>query len=299
MAPPALRSKHTIHNAALNNMYESQQPDHPSANDDSRSPVSPLDSSSETRQYPPCANAHPKALGSLHDIPLDEAPKNHVQSRPMSYYDGLPTSPEPDTKAVFADLPPAPPQNRLSRPFEQPHPVDENARTAQHGQAPAAPAAIPTPANMTRADSHLHRQRARSSSRKGPPAPLIIPPPAHRSRCHREPSPHPRNQTSAERSVGHQGNWARVQRPARHEGWDPLDERQQRTGHAHDKDRGRDHRRRDDLEWQGGKIGKKNRSKHDDPEYESGRRCFFSLMLMMIVAVVIIVITVHKTVHQG
>lgn len=278
-------------------MYESQQSDRSGPNDRARSPVSPLDSNGKTWNYPPRANA----LGPLHDIPIDGAPNEPFHSRPMSYYDGIPKSPEPDPKAVFADLPAAPPKKRLSRPFEQPHPTNSHAQTSGHGKASAATAAVSMQANMTRADSHLRRQPAQPSSRKAPrkapPAPLTIPKPAHQSkRPQREPSPFQGEQAPAERSGHRQGNQARKQRPAHHQGWDPLaaaPPRQQRTAHGPHRDR----RHRDDLEWQGDRAVKNNRSKQKEPRSKEGRACFFFVMIMLVVAIVVIALVLTKSVH--
>lgn len=253
-------------------------------NDDS--PRSPLESNAETWEHTPRAKTHQKRPGTLNEIPLDEAPKDHSNSHPTSYYDGLPTSPEPETTAVSTDLPAAPPNKRLSRPYEQQYrltPAQEQA------------AAVPMRANMTRADSHLHRQPAQFShqnaNRKAAPAPIAIPPRAHWSIHHSEPSSDQEDQAHPQRPFSRE-NGARVQRPARHQGWNPLKEppAQQRSAHAQYKN----HRRGDDLEWQG-EVG---RSKHNDPQYKSGRRCFFFLLIMMISAVVIVVVMVEKNRHQ-
>ncbi|KAL9138302.1 MAG: hypothetical protein Q9175_000485 [Cornicularia normoerica] len=299
----AVRSNPTSHNETLNTKYEPQQPDRLSntpskasdavpdimGNDDG--PRSPLESNAETWEHPPRAKTHQKRLGTLNEIPLDEAPKDHSNYRPTSYYDGLPTSPEPETTAVSADLPAAPPSKRLSRPYEQPYPIHNHGLTPGQGQA----AAVPMRATMTRADSHPRRQPAQFShqnaNRKAAPAPIAIPPRAHRSSHHSEPSSDQEDQARRQRPC-RQEDRARVQRPARHQGWNPLKEApaQQRSAHAHYKN----HRRGDDLEWQG-ELG---RSKHNDPQYKSGRRCFFFLLIMMISAVVIVVVMVEKNRHQ-
>ncbi|CAF9910320.1 MAG: hypothetical protein ALECFALPRED_006464 [Alectoria fallacina] len=313
MGPTALRSQPTIHNGALHTMYQSQQPNRPpppssnephiasnlTAPDDDRphSPVSPLDSNGGTWSYPRRANTPLQGLGTLYEVPLDEPP---IRPRPMSYYDGMPTSPEPDPKAVFADLPAAPAKKRLSRPFEQPYAIDDRGLRPPppppgQGQAPAPPPAAaaaavvvvvpPThDADVTRAGAHPGRQAVQHGHRKAAPAPLAIPTPAHQPRRQREGSPYLEDQAPA-------------QRPVRHQGWNPLEEppRQQRTAHAQHQDR----RRGDDLEWQAGLARSKQRSKHDDPQYKSGRSYFFSIVIMMVVFVVIIVVTVIRNERHG
>lgn len=313
MEPTALKSKPTIHNGALNKIYKSQQPERSTSkasyaasdittyDNGPRSPVSPLDSYGETWKHPPRAQAHLNGLGTLYEVPLDEAPKDHFRSRPMSYYDGLQTSPEPDDKAVFADLPVAPPKPRLSRPFDQPHPIPSHGQISRQEKPSAPPANVPMQTNMTRADSHLRRQPAESfSKRKAAPAPLTIPPPAHQPKRQYEPNPHQEAQPHTQRSGPHQGKQAPAQRTALHQGWNPLEEppRQQRTAHAEHKDRRQDRRRDDDLEWQAGLTRSNNRSKHDDPQYKSGRRCFFFLLIMMILVIVIIVVVARKNMHN-
>ena len=270
MGPTALKPKPTIHNGALNNMYKSQQPERSTSkasyaasdittyDNGPRSPVSPLDSYGETWKYPPRAQAHLNGLGTLYEVPLDEAPKDHFRSRPMSYYDGLQTSPEPDDKAVFAELPAAPPKPRLSRPFDQPHPIPSHGQTSRQEKPSAPPANVLMQTNTTRADSHLRRPPAESfSKRKAAPVAITIPPPAHQPR------------------------------------------RQQRTAHAEHKDRRQDRRRDEDLEWQAGLTRSNNRSKHEDPQYKSGRRCFFFLLIMMILVIVIIIVVARKNMHNG
>ncbi|CAD6581688.1 MAG: hypothetical protein ASARMPREDX12_000630 [Alectoria sarmentosa] len=310
MGPTALRSKPTIHNSALHTIYQSHQQQPPSSNDSHiisnltarddhrpRSPVSPLDSNGETWSYPRRANTPPKGPGTLYAIPLDDAP---LRPRPMSFYDGMPTSPEPDPKAVFADLSAAPAKKRLSRPFEQPYAIDDRGLTPPgQGQAPAPPAIVrfpPMHAGMRGANAHLGRSAAQSAHRKAAPAPLAIPTPAHQPRRQREGSPYLEDHAPAEqRSARHQGNnHGAAQRPGRHEGWNPLEEPprpQQRTA--------QDRRRGDDLEWHAGLARSKQRSKHDDPQYKSGRRCFFFLVIMMVVVVVIVVVTVKQYERQG
>ncbi|CAD6582463.1 MAG: hypothetical protein ASARMPRED_000973 [Alectoria sarmentosa] len=316
MGPTALRSKPTIHNSALHTIYQSHQqqqpPDrpHPPPSNDShiisnltapdddhrpRSPVSPLDSNGETWSYPRRANIPPKGPGTLYEMPLDDAP---LRPRPMSFYDGMPTSPEPDPKAVFADLPAAPAKQRLSRPFEQPYAIDDRGLTPPgQGQAPAPSAVVVMHADITRtrADAHLGRSAAQSAHRKAAPAPLAIPTPAHQPRRQQEGSPYLEGHAPAEqRSARHPGNHGAAQRPGRHEGWNPLEEPprpQQRTA--------QDRRRGDDLEWHAGLARSKQRSKHDDPQYKSGRRCFFFLVIMMVVVVVIVVVTVKQNERQG
>lgn len=296
MAPTTLKSKPTIHTGALNNMYVSRKNDNRP-----RSPVSPLESNGETWKYPRRAQAHLKGLGTHYKAPLDKAPKDHFRSRPMSYYDGMQTSPEPEDKAVFADLPAAPATKRLSRPFDQPYPTYNNGMMSGQGKASKPPGDIPMPANMTRADSHLRRQPAESSKRKAAPAPISIPKPAHQSRRQREPSPYQRDQLPVQRSGGPQGKKAPAQRSARHQGWNPLEEppRQQRTARAHHQDPSRHQHHGDDREWKLELGRSNNRSKHNDPQYKSGRRCFFFLLIMMIVVVVIIVVMVTRKTHQS
>lgn len=297
MGPTALRSKPTVHNGALHNVYKSQRSDRSRHDDGRRSPVSPIESNGETWKYPPRAQAHLKGLGPLHDKPHGEAPKDHFRSRPMSYYDGLPASPEPDNKAVFADLPAAPAKQRLSRPFEQPYPTSNQGRQAPgKGQTSTPSAAVPMHANLSRADSRLRRQPAGFSHPKAP-APLAIPPPAHQSKRQREPSPYRADQAPAQRSVRHQGKPVSGRRPARHQGWNPLQEpaRQKGTVYVQRKDQ----RRGDDLERQGGLARSKSRAKDNDPEYKSGRRCFFSLMVMMIIVIVVVVVMVEKNKSRG
>ncbi|KAL9072048.1 MAG: hypothetical protein Q9161_003823 [Pseudevernia consocians] len=277
-------------------MYKSRQNDNCP-----RSPVSPLESNGETWKYPRRAQAHLKGLGNLHEGSLVEAHKNHFRSRPISYYDGLPTSPEPEDKAVFADLPAAPATERLSRPFEQPYLMYNNGMTSGQGKASKPPGDNPMQANMTRADSHLRRQPAESSKRKAAPAPISVPKPAHQSRRQREPSPPQRDQPPVQRSGGHQGKKAPAQRTARHQGWNPLEEppRQQRTARTHHQDLRRHQHHGDDLERQLDLGRSNNRSKHNDPQYKSGRRCFFFLLFMLILIVVIIVVLVEKNMHHG
>lgn len=312
MGSTALKSKPAIHNGALNNMYKSQQPEHSTSkasydtsditkyNNGPRSPVSPLDSNGETWKYPPRAQAHLNRLETLDEIPLDEAPKDHFRLRPMSYYDGLQTSPEPDGKAVFADLPAAPPKPRLSRPFDQPHPITNDGHTSGPRKPSATPVHIPMQANMTRAYSHLRRQPAESfSKRKAVPAPITIPPAAHQPRHRREADPHQENnQPPAQPSVRHQGRQAPAQRTARHQGWNPLKEppRQQRTAQAraYQKEGPRDH----DVEAQAGITSSDKRSKLSPPKDKSGRCCIFFLLIVMILVVVIIVVVAEKNMHN-
>ena len=283
MGSSTLRSKPTIHNGALNNLYRSQQLDRSKTNmtkdsyavsdrttsdDHPRSPVSPMESNGETWKYPSRAQAPLKGVGTLYEIPL-------------------PTSPKPEGKT----------KNRLSRPFEQPHPV---SLAPGQGQA-----------TLSQADPHRRRQPVPHSKRKAAPAPIFIPAPGHPSRHQREPSPHQENrapaitmpkpahasrrkredQAPAQRSVRQQNNKAASQRPARHEGWNPVDEppRHQRAAPARHQDR-----HRDDLEWRAGMTHLKNRSKHDDPQYESGRRCFIFMVICIIMVVVVIVVAVER-----
>lgn len=309
MGATALKSKPTIHDGALNNIYKSQQPsrsistsskasyavsDYTSQHDGPRSPVSPLESSGDTWKYLPRAQTHLEGLGTFHEVPLDETPKDHFGSRPMSYYDGLQTSPEPQTKAVLANLPVASANKRLSRPFEQPYPAYNHGLMSAQRQTSAPPVNIPMQAKMPRADSHLRGEPANPSQRKAVPAPLAIPKPAHQSRRQHQQSPYQEKQP-AQGSGHRQGNQARTQRPARHQGWNPFEEppRQQRTVGADRQDRRHSRRRSEDLERQAGL----SHSKHNDPQYKSGRRCFFFLIIMMILVVVIIVVTIRKNMH--
>lgn len=315
MGPSALKSKPTIHNGALNNMYNAQKPQRSTSkashsksdtkkyNNKPRSPVSPLDSNGETWKYPQRAQAHLKRLETLDEIPLDEVPKDHFRLRPMSYYDGLQPSPEPDGKSVFADLPAAPPKPRLSRPFDQPHPISNDGHTSVPRKPLATPVHVPMSANMTRAESHLRRQPAESSFSKRralerravAPAPITIPPPAH-PRRQREADPRREQQPPAQHSDRRQGGQGTRQGTARHQGWNPLEAppRQQRTAPAPQKDRGRDH----DVEAQGGITRSNKRSKLSPPKDKSGRFCILFLLIVMILVVVIIVVVVKKNMRN-
>ena len=270
----AHKSNPTVHNEALDNMHNSQQPDRSrtksskgsyalsdlsSGNNSARSPVSPIESNGETWKHPPRGDAHPEGLGTFHEVPLDEAA--------------------------------APAKERLSRPFEQPYP------TSKQGQGSAPPATVPMQATMTRADSHLRRQPAQASKRKAAPAPIAIPKPAaaHQSRLQRDPRSRQADQAPAQRAGRHQGNQSSAQRPVRHQGWNPLDEppRQQGAAHAHHHDRRHDHGRSDDLEKQLGLTRSKDRSKHDDPQYYAGRRCFWFLMVFLTIVLITIIVAVE------
>ena len=305
MGPTALKSKPTIHKGALNNIYNSQKPHRDNG---PRSPVSPLDSNGETWKYPPRAQAHLKRLETLDEIPLDEAPKDHFRLRPMSYYDGLQPSPEPDGKAVFADLPAAPPKSRLSRPFDQPHPISNDGHSSKPRKPSATPVHVPMSANMTRADSHLRRQPAESFSQRRkverkavPPAPIAIPPPAHQPRRQRQVDPRQENRAPAQHSVRQQGRQVPAQqRTARHQGWNPLEEppRQQRTApaRAHQKDERRDH----DVEAQKVGITRSNkRSRLSPPKDRAGRCCILFLLVVMILIIAIAAVVAKKNMHNG
>lgn len=278
-------------------MYKSQQSDHRP-----RSPVSPLESNGETWKYPPRAKAHLKGLGTLYEIPLKEAPKDLFRSRPMSYYDGLQASPEPEDKAVFADLPAAPAAKRLSRPFEQPYPTYNQSPTSAKGQALAPPANTPMQANLSRADSHLRRQPAGPPARKAIPAPISVPKPAHQSTRQREPNLYQENKVPAQRSGRNQGKQAPAQRPPRHQGWNPLEEppHQQRTAaRAHHQDHRRDHHRRgEDVEWYGELKRSNNRSKHKNPQHKDRWTYFFALLIAISLGIVVIVVAVEKSKHE-
>ena len=312
MGPTSLKSNPTIHKGALNNMYKSQQPERSTSkashttsdittyDNGPRSPVSPLNSNGETWKYPPRAQAHLNRLETLDEISLDEVPKDHFRLRPMSYYDGLQTSPEPDGKAVFADLPAAPPKPRLSRPFDQPQPIANDWDTSAPRKPSATPVHVPTQANMTRAHSHLRRQPAELfSKRKAVPAPITIPPPAHQPRRQREADSIQENQPPAQPSVRQQGRQAApAPRTARHQGWNPLAEppRQQRTAQA--RAYGKDGRRDLDVEAQVGITRSDKSSKLTPPKDRSGRCCIFFLLIVMILVIVIIVVVAEKNMRK-
>lgn len=310
MGPTALKSKPTVHDKALNNMYKSQQLDRSTSkasyaasditrhDNGPRSPVSPLDSNGETWKYPHSAQAHQNRLGALYEVPLVEVPQKLVFSRPMSYYDGLQPSPEPTSKDIFSDLPPAPPRSRLSRPFDQPQPVPSERQTTASGKPSPTFLTVPMQANMTRADSFLHRQPQQASSqtsqtkRKPVPAPLTIPPPSHQTRRQHEPSSRQENQHPAQSSGNHQGRQA--QRVI-HKGWNPLAEppRQQRTAPAPQKEHRRDHRGGDDVEKQAGPTRAIKRPKYRYPN-DGGRKCIFFLVIVFILGVVLIAVVATK-----
>ena len=315
MGASALKSRPTVHNRGLNDIYKSQQLDRSistlskashavsdctSPHDGPRSPVSPLESNGDRWKYPPRAQAHLKKLETLHKASPDDIPIGHFRSRPMSYYDGLQTSPEPDNEAVFAEFQPASAKRRLSRPFEQPHLTNNHEPASRQRQASVPPVDGPLQANMPRAESHLRGQPSKSLKRKAVPAPLTIPKPSHQSgRQHQRST---RQETRpARRSGPRQENQAQTQRPARHQGWNPLAEPAcpQRTIRADHQDRRHNRRGSEDVEWQAGLTRSNNRSKHNDPQYEAGRRCFIFLVIMMILVVVIIVVTVKKSMHQN
>ena len=314
MGSQKLRSKPTVHNDSLNNKYKDCQQRKPASRTPSkasdevsditcpvnqpRSPISPLDSHSETWRHPPRARAQPKGKEPIYN---NGAPEGHFRLRPFSFYEELYTSPEPDDKSVFADMLAAPPKKRLSRPFEQPYPTYNHGATLEKEKT----ASGPTQANPPRGESRHRRQPAQFSSnrkgnRKAPPTPIVIPPPVHQANVRRKPAPDQESQSRPQRPA-RQETQGRAQKPAHHHGWNPLAEppRQQRGAQTQHKEQRRNNKfRNDDLEWQGELLRSKNRSKHDDPQYKSGRRCFFFLVLMLILVIVVIVVIVERNLHQ-
>ena len=294
MGSQKLRPNPTSHSDSINNKYKDRQQRNPPSRTPSkasdavsdimyptnrpRSPVSPLNSHGETWKHPPRAHAQLNGKGPIYD---NKAPKGHFELRPFSFYEGIHTSPEPDDKSVFADMLAAPPQKRLSRPFEQPYPTYNHGATLKKEKT----AAGPTQANLPRGDSRHRRQPTQFSSnrkgnRKGPPTPIVIPKPVHQTNVHRKPAPNQESQS-------------RPQRPARQE-----TQVQQRGAQTQHKEQRHNNKWRDDIESQREFLRSKNRCKHDDPEYKSGRRCFFFLVLMLILVIVIIVVIVEKNLHH-
>ena len=313
MGSQQLRSKPTVHSDSLNNKYKERQQRKPPSRTPSkasdavsdvtypsnrpRSPVSPLDSHGETWRHPPRAQTQPKGTGPIKD---NGAPVGHFVLRPFSFYEEQYTSPEPDDKSVFADMLAAPPAKRLSRPFEQPYPIYNHGATLEKEKTDSGP----TQANLPRGDSRHRRQPTqfsanRKGNRKGPPTPIVIPQPVHQTNVHRKPAPNPESQSRPQRPA-RQETQGRVQKPAHHHGWNMLAEpsRQQSGAQTQHKEKRRNNKYHSDIEWQAGLLRSKNRSKHDDPQYKSGRRCFFFLVLMFILVIVIIVVIVEKNLHQ-
>ena len=313
MGSQTLRSKPTVHSDSLNSKYKDRQQRNPPNRTPSkasdavsdityptnrqRSPISPLDSHGETWKHPPRAHAQLNGKGPIYD---NGAPEGHFELRPFSFYEGLHTSPEPDNKSLFADMLAAAPAKRLSRPFEQPNPIYNHGATLEKEKT----ASGPTQASLPRGDSRHRRQPAQFSSnrkgnRKGPPTPIVIPKPVHQTSVHRKPAPNQESQSRPQRPA-RRGTQVRGQKPAHHHGGNPLAEppRQQRGSQSQHKEQRRNNKYRTDIEWQGELLRSKNRSKHDDPQYKSGRRCFFFLVLMFILVIVIIVVIVEKNLHQ-
>ena len=313
MGSQNLRSNPTVHSDSLNNKYKDRQQRNPPSRTQSkasdavsditypsnrlRSPISPLDSHGETWKHPPRAHAQLNGKGPIYD---NGAPEGHFELRPFSFYEGL-HSPEPDDKSVFADMLAAPPQKRLSRPFEQPYPSYNHGATLEKGKT----ASGPTQASLPRGDSRHRRQPPtqfssnRKGNRKGPPTPIVIPKSVHQTNVHRKAAPYQESQGRPQHPA-RQETQVRGQKPAHHHGWNPLAEtsRQQGGAETQHKEKRRNNKWRDDIESQRELLRSKNRCKHDDPEYKSGRRCFFFLMLMFILVIVIIVVIVEKNLHQ-
>ena len=231
--------------------------------DKSLSPVSPIDSNGESWKYPPSANGHPKKPETPHEKPLNQVPA----------------------------------RTRLSRPFDQPYPMQPSS----HHQPSPPHIDVPTHATLKRADSHLRHQPAQVPRRK--PAPrlsITIPAPAHQAKRQQERNPNQQDQLPAERSDRRQRGESRKQRSAFHQKWDPLKELALQQGTAQ-KDHRRGRRRSRDLERQDEGAGVAKGSKHD-AMYSGNRACFFFLVVMMIIVVVIIVVVAkraHQSGHQG
>ena len=313
MGSQSLRSKPTVHDDSLNNKYKECQQSKPASrtpsrasdavsditypSNQARSPVSPLDSHGETWKHPPRTHSQLKGKGPVND---NEASVGHFGIRPFSFYEGQYLSPEPDDKSVFADMLAAPPAKRLSRPFEQPHPMYNHGVTLEKAKTASGPAQ----ASLPRGDSRHRRQPTHFSSnrkgnRKGPPTPIVIPQPVYQANVQRKPAPNQESQNRPQRTA-RQEPQVREQKPAPHHGWNPSVEpsRRQRGAPTQHKEKRRNNKYRSDIEWQAELLRSKNRSKHDDAQYKSGRRCFFFLVLMFILVIVIVVVIVEKNLHQ-
>ena len=227
MGASALRSKPTVHRRDLDKDYKFRQTNKP------RSLVSPLESNGENWKYPPIkVTPQNRQVVTLSDIPIEEVPSN----------------------------------KRLSRPFEQPHPM---------------------------ADSSLRQKSAQVPKKKAAPPPLTIPTPAHQPGRQPEENSNRENQASSERSDRRQKNETRVQRSTQHQGWNPLKEtRQERNADAHPKNDSHAHGRGRDLERQDEHDAKSR--KRMDPQERASLRCFIFVVLMAIVSAVVIVIIVKK-----
>ena len=177
-------------------------------------------------------------------------------------------------------------KKRLSRPFEQPYPISTS------GQRQVS--APPMQANMKRADSYVGQKQTRVPTRKPAPPTLTIPAPTHQVRHHPHQNLNQESQASAERSDHRQKKETRVQRSARHQGWDPLKEpRLERTADANNKDDRRADGHSRDLERQD-KAWSSSRTRGCKSADDSGDRMFFwFLVTVLVVGVVVVAVTVH------
>ena len=154
---------------------------------------------------------------------------------------------------------------------------------------------------MKRADSHLRQQPAQAPKKKPALPPLTIPAPVHQSRRQKGPNSYQGDQAPAGRSDRRPRNQTQeVQRPTRHQGWNPLEEspRQQRTALTHHGEDRRAHGRGRDLESQN-ELGDKPKAPKNDAGNHGDRRWFFFILLMGVVGIVVIIVYVKKGWKKG
>ena len=147
---------------------------------------------------------------------------------------------------------------------------------------------------MKRADSYVGQKQTRVPTRKPAPPTLTIPALTHQARYHPHQNPNQGSQASAERSDHRQKKETRMQRSARHQGWDPLKEtRLERTADANNKDDRRANGHSRDLERQD-KAGSYSRTRGCMSADDSGDRMFFwFLVIVLVVGVIVVAVTVH------
>ena len=183
-------------------------------------------------------------------------------------------------------------KKRLSRPFEQPYPISTSGQTQISARSMQA--------NMKRADPYVGQKKARVPKRKPAPPTLTIPAPTHQARHNPDQNPNQKSQPSAERSDHRQKKETRVQRSARHQGWDPFKKlRPERTSDANNKaDRRADGHSRDlerqDEAWPYSRPrGWKSADDYGD------RRFFFFLVLVAVVGIVVVAVYVKMHWKKG
>lgn len=146
----------------------------------------------------------------------------------------------------------------------------------------------------------MQQEPARVPKRKPAPPTLAIPAPAHQAGYQSDQEIFQESQASAERSDRRQKKETRVQRSARHQGWNPFKEqRVESTANINKKDGGRADGQSRDLERQDEAWPYSRPRGWKSADDYGDRRFFFFLVIVAVVGIVVVAVYVNMHWKKG